>query len=152
MRVQRSMVDMKNIITTKNGEYIIRKTFNGHKYYYGTYKELPIAIQIRDELREDDWNKKNLIHHILKAKVEYNDTTELIQQYNPEIINKLFMIQCWTDCEIIPSTNILTLKWYYTPTHLVMLRVKEYLKPELKTLNTCIRMDGGMTISLIQET
>lgn len=145
------MVDMKNITTTKKGEYIIRKTFHGHKYYYGTYTELPIAIQIRDALRDDDWNKKNLIHHILKAKIEYNDTTELIQQYNPEIINKLFMIQCWTDCEITPSTNMLTLKWDYTPTYLVTLRVKEYLKPELRAITTTILMNGGMTISLTIE-
>lgn len=145
------MVDMKNITTTKKGEYIIRKTFHGHKYYYGTYTELPIAIQIRDALRDDDWNKKNLIHHILKAKIEYNDTTELIQQYNPEIINKLFMIQCWTDCEIPPSTNMLTLKWDYTPTYLVTLRVKEYLKPELRAITTTILMNGGMTISLTIE-
>ena len=145
------MVDMKNITTTKKGEYIIRKTFHGHKFYYGTSTELPIAIQIRDALRDDDWNKKNLIHHILKAKIEYNDTTELIQQYNPEIINKLFMIQCWTDCEITPSTNMLTLKWDYTPTYLVTLRVKEYLKPELRAITTTILMNGGMTISLTIE-
>ena len=145
------MVDMKNIITTKQGEYIIRKTFNGHKYYYGTYKELPIAIAIRDELREDNWNKKNLIHHILKAKIEYNDTTELIQQYTPKIISKLYKVQCWTNCEITPSTNMLTLKWDYTPTYLVTLRVKEYLKPELRAITTTILMNGGMTILLIQE-
>lgn len=145
------MVDMKNIITTKQGEYIIRKTFNGHKYYYGTYKELPIAIAIRDELREDNWNKKNLIHHILKAKIEYNDTTELIQQYNPKIISKLYKVQCWTNCEILSRTNIITLKWNYTPTHLVMLNLKEYLRPELKGLNSNLRMDGGMTISLTIE-
>jgi len=146
------MVDMKNIITTKQGEYIIRKTFNGHKYYYGTYKELPIAIAIRDELREDNWNKKNLIHHILKAKIEYNDTTELIQQYNPKIISKLYKVQCWTDCEIQPNMNMLELHYNYTPTYLVTLRIKEYLKPELKVVKNNIRMNGGMTILLQPET
>lgn len=50
----------KYIYLTKYGTYKIQKTINRKDIGFGTYKSLEEAVEIRNELINNDWNKNKL--------------------------------------------------------------------------------------------
>ncbi|RAP49881.1 MAG: hypothetical protein BZ133_06780 [Methanosphaera sp. SHI613] len=49
----------KNIIKKEN-KYYIQHIINKKRHYYGSYKNIHIARYVRDKLKENNWNKKDL--------------------------------------------------------------------------------------------
>ena len=48
---------MKNIYYVKsNGYYVVAKQIHGERRYYGSYKSLEVAREVRDYLESRGWN------------------------------------------------------------------------------------------------
>lgn len=144
------MINKKNIITTKNGEYIIRKTINGVKEYYGTYNSLDTALIVRDKLMNDDWSKKNLSHIKIMAEVHHLNNKCLLQYYPYEVVDKLYQIQKWTNCSISidEHTGVIYLAYDYIPWYIMIYGIRESIKPELNVVNVYYTKSEGAIILL----
>jgi hypothetical protein len=65
-----STFDKCSHIFKDNNKFVVQKTINSKSYYFGSYKSLFHAVEVRNRLKEEDWDV-NKFHDIQKEVLGY---------------------------------------------------------------------------------